>query len=233
MLENIGFKTYLVLSDDHAYGLVCGVETGDLRGYVEKSLLEEYASEDVVSDGELVYQDDNIYFKRSYRKNFVLDSYSTYYYGGAGEEIEYPFLNKVLEYSLAFSSSVDVYVVSGKADYELLADGESFQVYSDCTELNAITVKNKCTIGTNGGIAINNRGSEDVVVDMELDVFDTYSSYELLKNVTMTSYTIDGETCVVLDGTSGKYGYPGLNPSDLQGIRVAIDPMTKEILHLQ
>ncbi|MEK6917167.1 MAG: transglutaminase-like domain-containing protein, partial [Nanoarchaeota archaeon] len=228
MFESIGLKTYLVLTDTHAYGLVCGVNPDKLTKYVEESLLQKYATDSNFNkNGNLVYENNKIYLKEEHNKQFVLDPYSTYYFGGDGSNIATPFINARYDYSLTFFSPVDFYVVSGQEEYQKLANGDSFKTYSSCTELSTLKAVGECTIKNYGGIAISNKGGDSVQVTMDMNIYYLYSSDELLKDVNIVSYQIDGESCVVLDGTSGKYGYPGYKPSDLVGKKVAIDPITK------
>ena len=234
MLESIGIKTYLVLTDDHAYSLACGIDPGKLRDYVEESIIKVYATDSEFSrDNDIVYDDGDIYIRETYNLDFVVDSFTTYYFGGDGSEITDPFLSEKLDYSITFSSPVDMYVVSGRGEYEKLAKSETFSAYSECTELGALSVDDECTIGTYGGIAISNDNLERVHVQMKLDVYMKYNPQEFLKDITITSYSINGASCVVLDGTSGKFGYPGLNPAELKGKKVAVDPKTKEIIYLE
>jgi transglutaminase-like putative cysteine protease len=54
LLENIGIKTYLVLTEDHAYALVSGINSDSLWEYINKSLEEQYIEEpSVVSSVQL------------------------------------------------------------------------------------------------------------------------------------------------------------------------------------
>jgi hypothetical protein len=231
MLENIGLKTYLVLSDNHAYSLVCGIKTDELRKYVDISLLKKYASQDL--DGEIIYENDELSLKSSYQKNFIIKPYGVHYFGGKGEEIKSPFINKKFDYSVSFSSPVNFYIVSGEEDYTLLAEGKEFITYPNCNELNTLRAKNTCIIGKDGGIAISNNNNKNVVVDMKLDIYNVYFPPDILGNNTITFYNLNEEKCVVLDGTSGEYGYPGFNPEDLKGQRIAIDSITKEVRYLE
>ena len=46
LLENLGIKTYLVLTEDHAYCLACDMDTEDLWQYIEESIIIQ-VSEDL------------------------------------------------------------------------------------------------------------------------------------------------------------------------------------------
>lgn len=229
LLENIGFKTYIILTDNHAYGLVCGVNPNEMFKYVNADLLKSIVKNGELQDGEIVYKSDQVYLIQKYKKNYVIEPNSLQYFGGNGSSIKTPFINKGFVYSYSFSSPVDFYVVSGEGEYQSLVDGKSFRAF-DCTEKNALTVDGKCErIGTDGGIVIVNQDSKRVIVSMNLEVSYLYSQESLLNNVTITSYNLKNNTCVVLDGTMGTYGYPGLNPTDMKGDKFAFDPITKEI----
>ena len=45
-------------------------------------------------------------------------------------------------------------------------------------------------------------------------------------------YKIGNKKCVVLDATAGEYGYPGYD-GNLEGEKIAIDPLTKDYFYLE
>jgi hypothetical protein len=232
LLENIGLKTYIILTDNHAYGLVCGVDPQKLLTYVNQGLFENFAKQSKIDDGEIVYEDGNVYLKQEYIKKFVLNPNQIQYFGGDGSPIKEPFITKGFSYKYSFSSPVNFYVIAGEDEYDNAVKGESFQAFK-CTEESTLSVEGTCdNIATDGGIMITNKDINNVVVIQDLEIFYLYSENSLISNITITSYNLDNSNCVVLDGTSGKYGYVGYNPQDVTGIKVAVDPVTKQIVHL-
>ncbi|MCK5181798.1 MAG: transglutaminase domain-containing protein, partial [Dehalococcoidia bacterium] len=70
LLENAGIKTYLVLTEDHAYALVSGINSDNLWEYINKSLEEQY-----IEDHDMVSSVD---------ETLQLSAGYVYYYGGDG-----------------------------------------------------------------------------------------------------------------------------------------------------
>ena len=68
LLENIGIRTYLVLTESHAYGLVSGIDPDSLWTYINGSLQEQF-----VEDHDMVSAMDEV---------LELGARHVYYYGG-------------------------------------------------------------------------------------------------------------------------------------------------------
>lgn len=66
--------------------------------------------------------------------------------------------NPVATYSFEITSSepLNIYVVSSRQDYELLADGKTFTHYPDCAGSEIKFYKKVCTISSGSGIALKN-----------------------------------------------------------------------------
>lgn len=221
LLENIGIKTYLVLTEDHAYSLACDVNTSKLWRYIENSFLEH-----VTKDwGSLEKKED---------KTFVLKPFNAYYYGGDGTKFEGSVVEYMnISYKIESSQPLNLYVVPSRENYELLVNGNSFTHYPECEEQNILRYEGFCGPLTEyGGIVLYNSNWEDAVVDLKLTFHFQPSFYEIFKNQTITFYEIENQKCVVLDPTAGKYGYPGYD-AGLVGKKIAIDPITKEYFYLR
>jgi hypothetical protein len=70
LLENIGIRTFLVLTENHAYALVSGINSDNLWRYINKSLQQQF-----VEDYDMVSSIDEV---------FQLEAGYVYYYGGDG-----------------------------------------------------------------------------------------------------------------------------------------------------
>lgn len=232
LLENIGFHTYMVLTDDHAYGLVCDIDPGLLRQYVEEDLLKRVAQSQSTDDVQYVYEQSELFQIQRLERTFSIPSNSAYFLGGDGSELEHPFLYKRFSYEASFTGPLDMHVVAGKPEYQKLVAEESYREY-DCAQLNVLRASGTCDrMGTDSGIVFVNDGESEVTMNLELDTVYHYSARDLLKNVSITSYRLNGEVCVVLDGTSGEFGYPGFSGDDLKGDKIVVDPETKMVWKL-
>lgn len=199
LLENIGIKTYLVLTENHAYSLACGVDIEELQKEIISSLDEKELYDETVS----------------------LSPYYAKYYGGDGEDVKIPI---ELEYSIDSNLPVKVYIVPSSESLDLWSEGKSYTYYPSCSKDDIYRASGSCKINNLGGVLIINNNQEDAIVDFELKV--KYSNLDL-GNFSTSYYSVDEEKCIILDPSAGKYGYPGYD-ANLQGEKTAIDPLTKE-----
>ncbi|NOZ77537.1 MAG: hypothetical protein GXO65_07795 [Euryarchaeota archaeon] len=71
--------------------------------------------------------------------------------------------------------------------------------------------------------------SLDLTYYYRLTFYDAFTrAYE---GQQVKSYRLNGKTCIVLDATSGRYGYPGYD-GNLEGEKVAINTVTREYYYL-
>ena len=233
LLENSGFKTYLVLTDNHAYGLVCGITPALLRQYVEDDILQKAVEKNSKGDVQYGYENGELYQKQHIERTFEVPAHSAYYFGGDGSALEYPFLYKRFTYSASFTAPLDLHVVGGKPDYQNLVAEKPYREY-DCSQRGVESVLGTCErMGTDSGIVFMNKGDTGSTATLSLDIAYRYSADDLLKNVTIKSYNLNAQTCVVLDGTSGEFGYPGFVGDDLKGDKIVVDPQTKQVWKLE
>jgi hypothetical protein len=225
LLENTGIKTYLVLTENHAYALVSGIDSDNLWKYINKSLEEQYIEEpNVVSSADETLQ---------------LSAGSAYYYGGDGttfpvdaatvgdsvvkiESLE-------IDYFVSSSEPVNIYILPSSQELDKLVQRKSFQHYPECAEQGVYQAQATCEIPRYGGIAIQNPTSRDATVDMEV----TFSYKIYFEGLKITYYTLKDEPAIVLELTAGKYGYPGYSPVEEAESRIAIDPITEEYFYLE
>ena len=225
LLENIGIKTYLVLTEDHAYALVSGINSDNLWEYINESLEEQYIEEHGVVS--------------SVDETLQLSAGSAYYYGGDG--ITFPIdaatvgdsVVKIagleIDYSVSSSELVNIYVLPSNQELDKLVQGKSFQHYPECAEQGVYITEATCEIPRYGGIAIQNPTSKDSTVVVGV----TFSYKIYFEGLKITYYTLKDEQAIVLELTAGKYGYPGYSPVEEAERRIAIDPITKEYFYLE
>jgi transglutaminase superfamily protein len=223
LLENLGIKTFLVLTDEHAYALAYDINIGNLWKYVEQSLLEQVEKD----SGEDIWQ--------QYQQTFVLKKQQIWYYGGEGNSINesdsFDYIN--FTYSVDPQRPIDFYVVPKKQDFYNYSDDLPFNYYE-----NHYGTKTKSILGTCGymysfgGIMLSNPNWLDTKVTVNLSFYSHPSFYKLFENNTIRSYTIKEKKCIVLEPTAGAYGYPGFD-ANVTGKKTAIDLDTKEYVYLE
>lgn len=225
LLENIGIKTYLVLTENHAYALVSGINSDNLWKYINKSLEEQF-----IEDHNMVSSlDETLQLRAGY----------VYYYGGDGRVFPIEaatFGDSVVKiesleirYSVSSSEPVNIYILSSKDEFDNMVQRRSFQYYPDCAEQGVYQAQATCEIPRYGGTAIQNPTSRDATVDVEV----TFSYKVYFEGLKITSYTLKGQQAMVLELTAGEYGYPGYSPIVEAEKRFAIDPITKEYFYLE
>jgi len=104
LLENIGIKTYLVLTEDHAYCLACDIDTEDLWQYVEESIISQ-ASKDFNQKGtkRVVIENGNLFVVEEKQQTFILEAGHLYYYGGDGSKFSSPIEYMNIKYDVSSS----------------------------------------------------------------------------------------------------------------------------------
>jgi hypothetical protein len=221
LLENIGIKTYLVLTDTHAYSLAYDVNTNNLWTYVEQSLVKQVEND----------WGENI--RQTFNQTFVLERYNNWYYGGDGSPVTSPIQYLNISYDIESSKPLHLYIVPSREDFDLMSKNRPFNNYPSCEEKNVLRIEGICPyLDKNGGIILSNKNIGDATIKVNIEFYHHPSFYELFKNQTITSYEIDSTNCVVLDPTAGEYGYPGYD-AGLTGKKIAIDPISKEYVYLK
>jgi hypothetical protein len=223
LLENLGIRTYLVLTEDHAYALVSGINPDHLWNYINKSLQEQFIEEyGMISSRE---------------ETFQLSGGYAYYYGGDGRAFPIQvatFGDSVvkieslqIDYSVSSSQPLNIYILPSKDEFDKLVRRKPFQHYPDCQRQGTYQVEATCEIPRYGGIAVQNPTLRNAVVSMAL----TFSYKIYFEGLKITYYTLKGEQAIVLELTAGRYGYPGYSPIAETERKVAIDPVTKQYFY--
>jgi hypothetical protein len=235
MLESLGIRTYLVLTPDHAYCLASGVDVDKLGIYAKQSLLEQIARDHNGQSGDssMVAGDGKLFtLKEDTATSNVLGGY-VWYFGGNGTKLESPLESIDLQYEIRSSAPVSVYCVPSDADYTALVEDRPFNFYPSTEAHNILSLTGSCTgMTTSGGLVIKNDGRSDASITVRFKKYTYYNTSALLKEMPMVSYVLNNQTCVVLDPTAGKYGYPGFSSYNETRERIAIDPVTKKYYYL-
>ncbi|MBN1762433.1 MAG: transglutaminase family protein [Methanomicrobia archaeon] len=238
LLENLGIKTYLVLTDTHAYCLACGVDTEDLWQYIEESIITQ-VSKDLgqKENRKVVIENGNLFVVEEKQQTFVLKEERVYYCGGDGSKFTSPIEYMKIKYDVSSSQPLTIYVVPSRAEFESMSEGQTFKHYPSCQNQDILQISDSCDGLTNyGGLILKNGNlglfsNKDATVDLKIKFYFYLSPYEFLPNQKISYYELDNQKCIVLDATAGEYGYPGYD-AKLEGKKIAIDPVTKEYHYL-
>lgn len=235
LLENVGIKTYLVLTDNHAYALACGVNVTELWPYIKQTFAERYAKEfKSGKTSRAVIKDDKLFITYDYNETFLFKSGYFYYYGGNGSKFSSPIKYLDIDYSVSSTEPLTIYVMPTLDDYQKLLDGKVFVHYPSCHKQDVFKTSGSCTNMGNYGIIVlvNPNKNDDAVLDLGITFSLAYSTDEFTKDKTIYSYTLDNQTCVIADPVGGKSGFPGYDPNVSKGQKIAYDPTVKNYIYL-
>jgi len=203
LLENLGIKTFLVLTPDHAYALACGIDVSKLRDEIILSPKKEV----VVFD-----------------ETISLDPFSAKYYPGSAAELTEPI---EMKYEMQSNLPIDILFVPSEESLSNWAKGKEYKYYPRCSKEKMLKSAGSCEI-IPGGIMLVNMNDARTTVGLKIStIVPTLEPNE----VKITSYSIKNETCVIIDPTALEDGYPGFNTNS-SGEKVAFDPVTKEYVRL-
>jgi hypothetical protein len=225
LLENIGIRTFLVLTENHAYALVSRISSDNLWGYINKSLQQQFVEDyDMVSSVDEAFQLEAgyVYYRGGNGTAFPIEAGT---FGDSVVKIE----SLEIDYSVLSTESINIYILPSSDEFDNLVERRSFQHYADCQGQGVYEMESTCEIPRYGGMAIQNPTSRDAMVDARV----TFSYEVYFEGLKVTYYTPKGEQAVVLELTAGKYGYPGYSPIGEGERKFAIDPVTGEYFSLE
>ncbi len=233
LLENIGFKTYLVMTEDHAYALACGIDVDKLWAPSYESLIDTAAAEfGKKGDYSFMVKSGALFLVKNEQETIALPQGYVWYYGGDGSKLSDPIEFMNIEYSISSTQPLSIYFVPSKNEQEKIVNSQGFTHYPSCKKESIYRAAGTCAnLGENGGIVLINHNSERATVNIDLTHYYEYSLKGLLPSNIISYYPHKGEQCVVLEATAGKMGYPGY--SSATGKKTAIDPITKEYFFLE
>lgn len=224
LLENLGVKTYLVLTANHAYALACGVDIDKITKYGQESLKEVYAKKiENETNLEVSVKDGQIFISNSFNETINLDSgyLSFRSLGGDFDVLD-------ISYNLHSSKDFQFFVVPSVNEFKKFGERKNFEYYKTC-DLDAGICKN---VPSSAGVLLFNPNSFDIKINGQINFTYPYDSSDLFLNQSLAFYQIKNETCVVLETTAGEFGFVGLASKELTGDKFAFDTRTKEYFQL-
>ncbi|MHC1605439.1 MAG: transglutaminase-like domain-containing protein [Candidatus Methanofastidiosia archaeon] len=232
LLENVGIKTYMVLTEDHAYSLVCGVDPDNMWKYIGESMIEQLAK-DLSESGEYqsYYEDKELFLKTGEYVEERLGADEAIYYGGDGKTFDSPvdYMNICIDFDC--TRDVEIYVIPSYDDFENFISGEEYYYYENCV-WDGYRGQPCCSeIYQDGGVMIYNYNNASAIYKLTITKFYHISPDLITSDEEITYYELGGDICIVMEATGGVYSYPGLDLSDAT-TRIAIDPITLEYYYL-
>ena len=214
LLENIGIKTYLVLTVDHAYALACGLDIDKLFDYIYQSAKEQYS------------------ITQSRQEKFVLKSEAIDHWG-ITKPRDYE-LYADIQYKISSTKPINIYITNLIDDttWRLIRSGHQYTTsWTKCPQQNILEKSDICkNVDENAHLIVYNPNREDAIIDYNAQII-VYSERKIAKDNKMSYYAIDEQSCFILDPTAGDYGYVGYN-GNIVGKKTAFDPITKKIVNL-
>lgn len=224
LLENIGVKTYLVLTPNHAYALACGVDINKITNYGQESLKEVYAQKmENETNLEVYVKDGQIFVSNSFNETMDLDSGYVLFRSLGGD-----FSALDISYKLSSSKEFQFFVVPSVEEFRKFGDRKNFEYYKNC-DLKAGVCRN---VPGSAGVLLFNPNSYNIKINGQIKFIYPYDSSDLFVNQSLSFYQIKNETCVVLETTAGEFGFVGLASKELTGDKFAFDTRTKEYFKL-
>jgi hypothetical protein len=224
LLENLNVTTYLVLTENHAYALACGVDLEKTKEYGQESLKEIYAEKiENETNLEVSLVDGEIFVASVREDELNLKSGELIYFSSGKRE---GYMN--LDYFFDSKDSFNFYVVLSKEEVENFISGKRFNYLPSCS-----IESGKCgNVPTSSFLFFYNPSNKRISIDSKIKFSYHYDSSKLFVNNSLSFYNIHNETCVVLETTAGKYGFVGLVSDELVGEKLAYNPKTREYFSL-
>jgi hypothetical protein len=223
LLETIGIESKLVVTNDHAYPMGCNINSESLWDYVEVSLLNYVEKE----WGENLSQ--------TYKKTYDLaPGYLSYYGPGEGRSFGKYIKYMDIDYRLDSTEPLHLFVVLSYTDAINISQGQPFNHRKQWQKNATIsTIESIKKIDRYVGLVIIPEFwvNETANVSVDIKFYFHPIFYDKFGENNISSYTINGLSCVILDPTLGEYGFPGFDDKVL-GNKIVIDPTTKEYSYL-
>jgi hypothetical protein len=166
LLENLGIRTYLVLTDNHAYCLASDVDANKLKGYAQQSLLEQMADDYNTKNGgkSMIAEEGKLYRLTDEHESATIRGGYVMYFGGNGSQLDDPIRSVDWEYEVESSAPLAVYLVPSSSDYEAICQNRPFNACPGTEAHNVVRLADSYEgLDTNGGLVLKNDGRSDAI----------------------------------------------------------------------
>lgn len=213
LLENIGIKTYLGMTEGHIFCFAEGVNIDEAYEYVIKVKQDDFCEKwNSSNKGTYAFiENKNLFIvRRNTVGNWeLLRSGYYHYFGYNGEPIEYPYETLEIRYWIVASKPIDLYILPTKNELEALRYGKKFTTYPICNRQKIYEINSSCRIGVKGLIVIRNPHDKDIYYKWDVLFCFKYSKLPFLRDINIRTWTIGGNKCIILESTGGSNSYIG------------------------
>lgn len=181
LLNNSGVPTYLVFTPDHAYTLACGIEPSEMQKVIARDLLTEQRQ--------------------------VRISETEQIQGQSGRSWTLPMPKATeIRYTMTSEQPIDLLFFPSVEEYQHYQAHQQYRTYQ-CSRKGIYQIDETCLLQPGTLLVVQNPGKEDsrAQVDIQYSVPERTASGP----GSMTTYIINGQSCVVLDPSIKGLGYPG------------------------
>lgn len=181
LLENTGIPSLLVFAQNHVYTMACGIDTKNLRSRIEARY--------TTRPPEVVHEDTR-----------QLDAHMLSVINLNVRD------TLTLSIGLRASTLVDWIVVPTTADVDAIRQHQSYRYFPSCSRERITELAAECTIPGNAPLIAINRTDHPVQLATRL----RYEPPPIPPNLpTLTTYVVDGSSCLPLDPAIKGQAYPG------------------------
>ncbi len=204
LLENIGIETYFVFTEDHIYSLACDIDPGTVYNYTLP----------------LYYVTRNI---ENSTTEIQFEANDGYYFGG--DETFYGNLLSIFG-SVKSEDPVTIFAIRNKTEFDTFLYNRTCNALNGSYQEGVKSAKIEYMDVDYGGIVIHNPSQKNITVELTINAYLTYPTIDP-DTIEITTYDINGKTCIPLDPTLGEDSYAG-SESDIYADKVFINTLTNE-----
>ncbi len=236
MLENIGFKTYLVITKTHVFTLVCGLDRERLWSHIEENIKEK-VGEMLQEEGKksVLFINNELYIAERINETILVKNGKIARYGGDGTPLKPPLTVMNIKYDINSSAPVSIYILSTKDSFNKLVSDMNlpYADTSECVKKDVFATSGMCRgLRSYGIVAIVNNSGKDAKVNVQIDFLAKYSLPKTINNRKIAYYRINGDECIAFDVSAGPSGYVGYTIAKKDEQKIAIDPLTKKLFFI-
>lgn len=212
-LANLKIKSYVIMTDTHAYAMACGVNKEQLKVFIKKGL-ETYEK-----------KSEKFTLRKGQIRSFSFSQ-------NTGNK------SKAFKWKISTRSKdpFNLYVMNRKIN--ITQDNyNNLPINKKCSRNNITYYSLPCILTLNDQIVLDygkqkNEGSKNIILDIEIK--DNNAEY--IKDFSINYFEVKklgkDRYCVILESTAGKQGYPGFSKQN-KGSPIAIDPVTWDWFYLK
>ena len=216
LLAAEGIDANPVFSENHTLLLVCGLETERIRREIAKRIIGEYWES---VDGRLEFDKSGGILELEYSNSWDLKRNGIAYVEPQEylEELQLSCDGIEIDYEIKSNKEVNSRFIDNELEYQNYLNSKEYK--SSCKEENFLIATGSCPI-TRGRFIVENRGSNDADIDINLDIscmmggekIHQFLTYLFSRNdIDMKFYEYAGETCLFFEASlrGEGFAYPG------------------------